>query len=486
MRIFTAGLVTETNTFSPWATGARGFAIGRVFRGDASRTGAAPENLTARLWRERAEADGHDFGEGLFAFAEPSGPVVQEVYAGFRDEILTALDAGDAPDVVLLWLHGAMVSGECEDCEGDLLARVRAHAPDAVVGALLDPHCHLTGAMVAAADALIIIKNYPHDDFLERGNELYDLCTRAATGECRPVSAVFDCRMIGFYPTTSAPMSDLVAGLSAAEREPGVLSASYVHGFPWGDVRETGSKALVIADGNRDLAARTAELLGRRLYAAREQLLPRYMNIDEALDAAAATLGRIVVADTADNSGGGAPSDNVTLLRAMLDHKVEHAAFGCIWDPIAANACADAGVGAQICLRIGGKCGPASGEYLDLTVRVRAISEAHDQTGLGFSRVPMGLSVWVSADGVDIVLNSIRTQTFAPDAFTGLGIDLTDKRLIAVKSSHHFHAAFAPIADRIIPVATPGAIQMDFANIPYRRRRDLNFFPRVADPLPAA
>jgi microcystin degradation protein MlrC len=95
----------------------------------------------------------------------------------------------------------------------------------------------------------------------------------------------------------------------------------------------------------------------------------------------------------------------------------------------------------------------------------------------------MGLSVWLSCDGIDVVVNSIRGQVFSPDAFTGLGIDLRGKRLIAVKSSHHFHTNFAPIADHIISVATPGAIQMNFAEIVYTRRRELDFFPRVSDPL---
>ena len=95
----------------------------------------------------------------------------------------------------------------------------------------------------------------------------------------------------------------------------------------------------------------------------------------------------------------------------------------------------------------------------------------------------MGDSVWIQIEGVDVVLISMRTQTFSPDAFTGLGIDLKGKRMIAVKSSWHFQALFGPIADRIIPVATPGAIQMDFAGIDYRKKRDQDFFPRVRNPL---
>jgi microcystin degradation protein MlrC len=96
----------------------------------------------------------------------------------------------------------------------------------------------------------------------------------------------------------------------------------------------------------------------------------------------------------------------------------------------------------------------------------------------------MGLSVWVEIDPrVDVVINSVRTQGFHPNLFTGLGIDLEPKRLVVVKSSQHFKTGFSPIADLVLPVATPGTLQMDFAALDYRKKRDMDFFPRVADPL---
>ncbi|WP_426701078.1 M81 family metallopeptidase [Rhodanobacter sp. Col0626] len=484
MRIFTAGISTETNTFAPWPTGLRGFEEGGLFRGNASRAGEGENNLVARLYKELACADGHDFVEGVFTTAQPSGPTLQSVWEGLRDEIVDSVRAGGSFDVILLLLHGAMVATGCDDCEADLVARLRkVCGPDTVIGVELDPHCHLSQALVDASDVVILMKEYPHIDCIERARELYALCTGKALGQIDPVSALFDCRMIGFYPTTSEPMAGLLRQLREAEHQPGVLSVSFVHGFPWGDTADTGSKMLVVADGDKARARRVAEELGRLIYAQREVLLPRMPGIEDALDMAAATAGRVVLADTADNAGGGAPSDNVSLLRAMLAHGVRDAALGAIWDPMSAQACAEAGVGARFALRLGGKCGEASGSPLDVMATVRAVREQHDQHGLGSARQPMGLSVWLECDGIDVVVNSIRTQVFAPDAFTGLGIELNDKRLIVVKSSHHFHALFAPIADRIISVATPGAIQMNFAGIDYRKRHDLNFFPREHDPL---
>ncbi|MDB5367719.1 MAG: hypothetical protein JWM77_3646 [Rhodospirillales bacterium] len=483
MRIFLAGIATETNTFAPFPTGWRGFEEGGLHHGDASRNDPGTFGEIARAWRGLAERDGHEVVESLFAFAQPSGPTVRSVYESMRDEVLAQLERDGPFDIVLLGLHGAMIADGYDDCEGDLLQRARAIVgPDVKIGAELDPHCHLTSTMVEAATAIVLMKEYPHSDYVPRAHELYSICRDAVAGRVHPVSAVVDLRMVGFYPTTSEPMASLLQSFFEAEKIPGILSVSFAHGFPWADMPDVGSKMLVVADGDERLAFETAQRLGARIYAEREKLLPRYPKIEAAIDQALGLPGLVVLADTADNPGGGAPGDDTRLLASLRARKLTHVAIGCFWDPVLAATCAEAGVGARLAMRLGGKCGPASGTPIDLVGTVRAIEETHAQGGLGPARQPMGLSVWIEADGMDIVVCSQRTQTFSPDAFTGLGIDLKDKRIVAVKSSQHFHAGFAPIADTIVQVATPGTLQMDFAAMPYTKR-DGNYFPRVPDPL---
>jgi microcystin degradation protein MlrC len=134
-------------------------------------------------------------------------------------------------------------------------------------------------------------------------------------------------------------------------------------------------------------------------------------------------------------------------------------------------------------MRIGGKCGPASGDAMDVIATVKAAREEHDQQGLGPARANFGLSVWAEIAGIDVLFISVRSQIFAPDAFTGIGIDLAKKKYIALKSSWHFQALFGPLTKNLIAVSTPGAIQMDFAAIDYKKKRDQEFFPRVDNPL---
>jgi microcystin degradation protein MlrC len=486
MRILICGLETETNTFAPWPTGEAGFAL-QLFRGDASARSNDTSGILARLYRELAAPAGHEIIEGLFASAEPSGPTLQGVYEAMRNEILSQAASAGPLDIVLLLLHGAMVSTDCDDCEGDLLARLRDQVgPEVVIAAVLDPHTHLSDRMAANAHILIFSKNYPHDDYADRARELFALAVRTRVGEVSPVTAVFDCQMVGFYPTTRQPMIDIVARLHATEREPGILSASLVHGFPWGDTYDTGSKVLVIADCDPLLAVETAERLGREFYSHRDALLPRMPDMATALRQAATLDGLVVLADTADNAGGGAPSDSTSLLRALLSQGVTHAALGCVWDPVAVAVCAEAGVGTRLKLRLGGKSGVASSDPLDLEVIVRAVVEDHGQTGLSGVTTPLGRSVWLDAAGIAVVVTTVRSQVFHPDAFTGLGIDIAPLKLVAVKSSQHFMYGFGSLADHVITVATPGAVQMDFAAIVYAKRRDEPFFPRHPDPLSEA
>jgi microcystin degradation protein MlrC len=101
------------------------------------------------------------------------------------------------------------------------------------------------------------------------------------------------------------------------------------------------------------------------------------------------------------------------VLQAVLERGLQDVAIGPLWDPIAAGAAMDAGEGATLDLRIGGKMGPTSGQPLDLRVKVGRICRNARQS-YGPSHEPLGDCVGVSVNGVAIVLNTLRTQAFGP------------------------------------------------------------------------
>lgn len=483
MKIFAATLATETNTFAVVPTGKPDFDINGVYRRDGSIKAAAGIGVFHAELKRLAEQDGHTVVESIAAFAQPAGRTLRAVYEAYRDNILEDLEAALPVDAVQLYPHGAMVAQGYDDCEGDLIRAVRKLVgPKVPIGVELDLHCHFTELMHQNADIIICYKEYPHTDGLDRLRELYRLTMLQAAGKITPVTAVFDCRMIGLWHTTREPMQSFVKLMQSHEGKDGILSVSLGHGFPWGDVADTGAKLWVVADRDFEKAESLAGQLGQAFWDLRDESSQPPLSIDRAIARMrSCATGPVIMADVGDNAGGGAMSDSNFILRALLDAGVGDFAIGCYWDLGAVALCRSAGVGATLDLRIGGKCGPMSGDPIDLRVTVRAIVEQHSQFGMNI-RWPLGVGVWVQADnGVDIALITQRAQAFTLDAFEGLGIRLRNKKLVVVKSSQHFHEAYAPIAADVIYVGAPGSTAQDFAAIPYQTR-SLNYWPRVADP----
>lgn len=478
MRIFSAGLGTETNTFAPLPTGLEDFMQHGYFA-----AGQHPDQLSfygAPLWvaRERAASDNAlDLVEGLVAGAQPGGPTTRSVYETLRNTLLDDLRRALPVDIVQLGLHGAMVADGYLDCEGDLLKAVRAIVgPDTVVGATLDPHVHLSPAMVDAADVLVMFKEYPHTDILARAHELLDLCLATARKEIAPVAAVVDCHMVVPVHTTRSPAREFVARMQSLEGRDGILSVSLAHGFATGDTPDMGTRVLVYSDGKSEGAPVRAQALARQLadevIAARERLRVPYLDIDAAIDQAmAATVGPVVLADRSDNPGSGAPGDATFMLQRLIERQIDSVALGPLWDPGAVRIACAAGTGARLSLRIGGKTGPASGDPVDCDCLVKALLPGMTMTGLAGTPVPLGDCALIETAGIELVLTSQRNQALNIDMFGNLGCDLLSKRLLVLKSAQHFHASFSQIAPLILYVAAPGAASPHWERLEYRHIR---------------
>ncbi|OCZ56375.1 microcystin LR degradation protein MlrC-like protein [Achromobacter insolitus] len=473
MRIFTGALATETNTFSPLPTGLAAFKSREYLP-----AGTHPDHMTfyaGPLWaaRQRAREMGWTLVEGLVASAQPGGTTTRAAYETLRDELLADLRAALPVDMVLLGLHGAMVADGYDDCEGDILRRVREIVgPDVVVGAELDPHAHLSPLMVQQATVLVLFKEYPHIDVLERAQDLLALCLDAQAGRTRPVAALVDCEMIVPMHTTREPAQGFVSRIKALEGRDGILSISAAQGFATGDVPEMGTKVLVYADGDAARAQALARQLADELIAMREQLMVPYRSVDQALDEALAFGdGPVVLADRSDNPGSGAAGDSTYLLARMRERGIRNAAIGPMWDPVAARIAFDAGPGAVLDLRIGGKVGPLSGSPVDARCRVVATHADMTMTGNSNTRIALGDCALVDVDGIVVALVSLRTQAYHTDLFTQLGCDLSAQRLIVVKSAHHFHAKYAPLAKAVLYVAAPGSASPDWRSLTYRKAR---------------
>jgi microcystin degradation protein MlrC len=296
--------------------------------------------------------------------------------------------------------------------------------------------------------------------------------------------------MVGIYPTSRPPLRGFVDSLKRIEKRPGVLSVSFGHGFPFADLPHVGAKMLVITDNDRALAHELARDLGKQVYALREQIafsslsLPLEDALSKALDSAKAT---VVVADQSDNPGGGAPGDATYALHWLLKHKARDVAMAIFYDPEVVRIAKKAGQNAVISVRLGGKLSRFSGSPVDIDVTVIALRDNYTHPWPQRSGEPLlnplGDVASLRHGGIDLIVSSARCQCFTPSIFTDLGIDPVSKRLLVVKSTQHFQAAFAPLDPEPIYMAGPGAVSPNPERIPYMRLNTRRLYPWVPDPL---
>src|SRR3954468_493595 len=284
MRRFTATWATETNTFSPLPTSLENYKESVFFRPGEHPTDA-PRMCTAPLFvgRARAKEEGFELVEGSCFAASPAGTTNRADYEFMRDEILGQLEAALPVDGLLLGLHGAMVAHGYDDVEGDIIERARAIVgPKWVIGVELDPHCHLTIKRVSKADVIVLYKEFPHTDVVERAEDVLDIVLKTIRGQARPVMSLYDCRQIGTYPTTLPLMRAFVDKVTAMEGRDGILSISIGHCFPFADVPELGGRILVVADGDKAKADAVATRIGEEFVSMRGKTAPDYLGVDDA------------------------------------------------------------------------------------------------------------------------------------------------------------------------------------------------------------
>ncbi|HEX9464898.1 MAG TPA: MlrC C-terminal domain-containing protein, partial [Alphaproteobacteria bacterium] len=163
------------------------------------------------------------------------------------------------------------------------------------------------------------------------------------------------------------------------------------------------------------------------------------------------------------------------------ERKVEDAALGLLWDPVAVRFAFQAGEGARLPMRIGGKVGPRSGLPIDAEVTVTKLAENATQRFSGAS-IALGDCAALRIGGIDVVVNSRRTQARSPDLFTNLAIDPRTRKILVVKSTNHFYAAFAPIAKEVLYVEADGPLPRDYTKVPYSHLTR-PMWPFHADPM---
>ena len=473
MKFAVGALLFEGNTFSPVVATRADFASKYLVEDDAVLVALRGTGTEIGGAIDEAGAGGDTLVPLIATHGGAGGRVATETTNGFVDALLRRI--GDLPPVdgIYLALHGAFVSQDSLDVEGDLLARVRALRPDTPIAVSCDLHAHVTDRMLANCDVLTGYRHYPHDDTHETGRRALAMLRDIAAGRLAPV--MVRCRLPLIVPAQKqrtrgdGPMAQ-VRKLAESLIAGPVRDIAHFCVQPWIDAPDLGFTVIVTAHGDEAAAAAAATRVAEAMWARRQEFLVETLDPARAIATGLAVDGLVVLADASDCVGGGASGDSAAVLAALWRHAPGSPAAIHIADPVAASAALAAGPGAHLRIGIGNRRDPTYGPPLEVDAQMlRAGPDGFVYAGglMRGVRAETGPSAVLRVGAVDVLVTSNACYEYGDEAFVAAGIDPRARKFVVVKNPMNYQQAYAGAAAMLI-VDTPGPTTPNLAALPFR------------------
>jgi len=460
LKIAIGEFIHETNTFSPKRTrltiGHAGKELLRHFGGSRTPLGG---------FIDAAQSRGLELTPLESVDEEPSGLICRDDYMQLKNRWLEKLSQSTGVDGVLLSLHGAAVVDGYPDATGDLLCSIRQHVGATIpIVATLDLHANVTRLMVDNASALFAYKTNPHIDGYETGVEAAENTISIMKSKINPTMALNKPGILspGILRDYSSPMIIFCELARLMKRKRGMIDVSVFLGFHRSDVEEAGFGILSIADGELALAEDTSTMLGTLASSIRREFTVTLAATSEAVKRAVeAREGPVVLADIGDAPGGGGSGDGTVILKALIDMAARGAVLATICDSEAVSEALRMGIGEQARLTIGGKTDKVSGEPIEVIGKVKKITDGFYHCGRINLEMTMGKTVVLDVNGIEVILTEEKVDANDIGLIRSVGIEPTERKIVAVKSNVHYRASYEPIAKEIIEVDSPGLACQD-------------------------
>lgn len=485
-RIAIAGFQHETNTFAPMPTKIEDFQLAGAWPG-LMRGPQVLETFTGLnipLSGFIDAGDDMDLVPLFWGAAEPGGYVDQGGFDRMVGMICEDLAAAKDLDGVFLDLHGAMVTDDYEDGEGEVLRRVRAVVGDDLpIAVSLDLHGNQTQAFVDLATVVTIYRTYPHIDMADTGARARALLAQVLKRGA-PFAKAF--RQVDYMVPIQAQSTmhqpckriyEEIVGFEGGE----IVSTDLAMGFPPADIHHCGA-SLVAYGESQEATDRAADGMLAVLHDAEKDfhdpLIPAEEAVRQAMELARTASKPVSIADPQDNPGAGATGDTTGILEALIKLGARKACLAMLWDPDAAAKAHEVGVGGTFQASLGGKYPEVGCQPVNVAVTVEALSDGSFMcTGpmYGGSQAELGpmATLLIEENGceVRVVVGSVRTQNADQAMFRHIGIDPTAQDIAVIKSAVHFLADYQPISETVLFADAPGANPCKLDQIAYRRLR---------------
>jgi microcystin degradation protein MlrC len=482
MDILIAGFQHETNTFAPTKATYDSFLRGEDFPALARGLDVlqlADVNIPIGGFINHVRGLGHAVLPVIWAGAGASAQTTTDAYERIAGEILAGVKTLSY-DAIYLDLHGAQVTEDLDDGEGELVSRVRTVVgPNVKIVVSLDSHANITELLLEQADAVVAYRTYPHVDMAETGVRAAKLLIQMTTDD-RPLR--LSMRRLPFLIPVNA-MSTMLQPARGTydlleELEKDVVSLSFTPGFPAADFVDCGPAVWGYGYDPINVTG-AVNTLYDAIVKSEDKWVVEFEQADEAVERAMSIAetasGPVILADTQDNPGVGGNSNTTGILKSLIRNGATNAALGLMCDPAAAAAAHAAGVGAEIEISLGGGAHAPGDTPLNAKFTVRSLSDGKLVYGgpmMNGKQANLGPSAQLEIEGVRIVVTSNKAQLLDRNMYRAVGIDPATMSILVNKSSVHFRADFTEIASEIIVVESPGPFLANPASLPWQNLRE--------------
>ena len=410
----------------------------------------------------------------LYTAATPSALVTKKAFEKIIDMFLNQLSKAYNLDAFLLAQHGAMCVEGLDDVEGYFMNMLKNELKNIPLIVTVDYHANISPKMVANSDCIVGYDTYPHVDIFERAVDAYKVLSKSFEKNIKIQNAYLHIPMIAApqsITTESGIMKDVVQMANESEKNDDIFNITISGGFAYSDIPYAGIGIIVSFEKDANKAKETVLKFGRYIWEGRQQFKVANIKVEDAVeDALNSDKFPVILADVADNIGGGTPGDGTELLRELIRKNAENAVV-VIADREAVNQCILKGIDQTISLNVGGNTDNMHGSPISIKGKIILISSGEftnigkNMTGL---KTRMGKTVVLEVNKMKVVLTEFPTPPNDPGMFVSLGIDLSREKILVEKGGIAWKTGLNVTPGKIIYVDTPGLCNADLNSFNYK------------------
>jgi len=390
--------------------------------------------------------------------------ITQEAFDKYTGLITADLKELGPFDGVYLALHGAMAVTGIPKPEAEIVRRVRAAVGSIPIMVALDLHANEDHELSDAADAVFIIKRYPHYDTTLIGEYAARVMIKTIRGNYKPVMATRKPNVITpsvFQGTGVSPAMEIMERTRRWECRYNDVYVSVAFGFAYADVPDVGATVMVVTNDDQALADRIADDMSDYIWRMRKafagKILPKTREgVRLAVEAARAGKTPVVIADHSDRTGG-----STHILAELIGQGAGNFCIATLRDEKAIEKLAGNNkTGDEVEIEVGGYSDHFAGEPVKIKGKVEFLGDYRGET----------LAVLHFGLNNRIILTPELMQVTDTGLFAPLGIDLNELEIIVLKSRVHFRRGYYEngLAGAIFEVDAPGLGPADLTGLPYK------------------